>query len=301
MQTLDQLTENFAIPGILHFEEHQGLLRAQIKTPAAEATIYLHGAHITHWQPSGQQPALFTSATAQYKDGKAIRGGIPVIFPWFGASHRDPGAPQHGFARTQTWSLDFVAQAGDDIHLTFTLANNAISASYGYGPFRLALTLTIGHTLTALFTVANDHIKPLTFEEALHTYLTVADIHQVSISGLQGELYLDKTNQDHRTHQPEELLRFTAETDRPYLNTTATCTLHDPALHRSIVVEKSNSHSTVVWNPWSEVPAKFTDMEPESWLRMVCIETANVMENAITLSPGATHTMRLKLSVQPVE
>ncbi len=298
MQTHAQLTDRFAIPSILHFEEHKGLLRAHIQTSAAEATVYLHGAHLTHWQPRGQQPVLFTSATADYKEGKAIRGGIPVIFPWFGPRLNDPKAPQHGFARTQTWSLDFAAQAGDNIHLSLTLANNQISDAYGYGPFRLALNLTIGRTLTAELTVVNDHKKPLTFEEALHTYFAVADVHQVSIAGLKDELYLDKTNNQHRTHQSEDRLHFTGETDRPYLNTTATCTLHDPVYNRRITIEKSGSQTTVVWNPWSEIAAKLSDMEPGGWLRMVCIETANAMENAITLSSGDTYTMRAKLLVE---
>jgi len=302
MQTLAQLTDNFAIPGILRFEQHDSLLSAHIQTPAAEATVYLHGAHLTHWQPRGHQPVLFTSATADYKQGKAIRGGIPVIFPWFGArlpgpSFNDPKAPQHGFARTQTWSLDFAAHAGDDLHLSLTLAPTEVSRSYGYGPFRLALNLTIGRTLTAELTLANDHNQPLTFEEALHTYLAVADVREVSIAGLKGELYLDKTEGLRRTHQTEDLVRFTCETDRPYLNTAATCTLHDPVLKRRITVEKSGSSTTVVWNPWSELAAKLPDMEPDGWLRMVCIETANAMENAITLPPGETHTMRAILSV----
>ena len=121
---IQTLTERFAIPGVLSFATTKhGLSRATITTPACNAEFYLQGAHLTGWQPAGEQPVLFLSERSAFEPGKAIRGGVPIIFPWFGArtatldSPRTDG-PSHGFARTALWELAFAAIAGDDLHLT---------------------------------------------------------------------------------------------------------------------------------------------------------------------------------------
>ena len=123
---LTQLNEHFAIPGVLHFDEHNGLARAVVTAPQASATIYLHGAHLTHWQPTGQQPVLFLSRKSDFAPGKPIRGGVPIAFPWFATDlktdrYQGKPGPSHGFARIQEWTPSFAALAGDDLHLTFTL------------------------------------------------------------------------------------------------------------------------------------------------------------------------------------
>jgi glucose-6-phosphate 1-epimerase len=299
MTEIDDLRNKFSIPGILSFAPaNGGLIAAQVTTPAADATIYMHGAHLAHWQPAGQRPVLFLSSRAEFAPGKAIRGGVPVIFPWFGPRHDGKPGPQHGFARTSEWELAFAAMAGDELHLAFTLAPGDLSRSLGFDHFRVGYRMILGHTLTLELTVANDADGPLVFEEALHTYYAVADARQVSIGGLGGTTYIDKMEGAKRKLQPEGALHLNGETDRAYLNTAATCTLDDPADGRRIVIEKNGSHSTVVWNPWRESTAKMADMEPDAWLRMACVETANVADNAVTLPPGATHTMQLTVLVE---
>src|SRR5205807_9344732 len=112
------LNERFAIPNALLFEiDQHGMERAVIKIPQAEAIIYLQGAHITHYQPAGQKPVLFLSSKSNFAPGKAIRGGIPIIFPWFGPKQDDPKAPMHGFARTLQWKVDSTKQIDDFIEL----------------------------------------------------------------------------------------------------------------------------------------------------------------------------------------
>src|ERR1700691_2930891 len=97
------LNENFGLPGLLTFEESNGLTCAVVTTPAASATIYFQGAHLTHWQPAGEESVLFLSGKSAFQKGKAIRGGVPVIFPWFGDRHDGQPGPAHGFARTAEW------------------------------------------------------------------------------------------------------------------------------------------------------------------------------------------------------
>ena len=151
-----ELQEKFAIPGVLGFEgTASGLVVARVTAPAAEATIYMQGAQVTHWKPAGEAAAIFLSERAEFVAGKAIRGGVPVIFPWFGERH-DGNGPQHGFARISEWELAFAAMAGEELHLAFALSPNELSRSLGFDHFRLGYRLIIGRTLTLQLTVAND-------------------------------------------------------------------------------------------------------------------------------------------------
>ena len=304
MQILEELNEHFAIPGALSFAlGNGGLVVARVTTPACTAEIYLHGAHLTAWQPAGHAPAIFLSERSLFAADKAIRGGVPIIFPWFGPRTATPESlrtdgPSHGFARTSLWQVAFAALAGDDLHLTLTLAPDETSRSLGFDQFQLAYELVLGAELRMRLTVANHAETPLRFEEAFHTYLAVGDADQVQIGGLANTEFLDKTDGFKRKRQSEEVLKLTQETDRPYLNTAATVTLDDPILKRRITVEKTNSLTTVVWNPWAAATAKLPDMDPDGWRHMTCIETANAAENAIMLAPRAGHTMEAHLRVE---
>jgi glucose-6-phosphate 1-epimerase len=290
------------VPGVLGFEETaSGLVFARVTGPQASAIVYMQGAHLTDWHPTGQKPVLFLSAKSDLAPAKAIRGGVPVCFPWFGPRSDGKTGPAHGFARTEDWDLKFVAVVGDAVRLTWALGPDAVSRGLGFDHFRVAYEMTIGETLTLQFTVANDagdQGAPLVFEEALHTYFAVADAQQVEIDGLGETAYLDKVDGMQRKVQQGGALRLTDRTDRVYLDTTATCVLRDEVGDRKITIEKTGSHSTVVWNPWGPLAATMADMEPNGWRTMTCVETANVGESAVTLAPGETHTMRSVISVE---
>lgn len=301
MQTIDQLNASFAIPGVLSFDEHDGLIRARINTPACTGELYLQGAHITAWQPANNEPALFLSEKSAFAPGKAIRGGIPIIFPWFGprtATSDDPrtDGPAHGFARTQPWKLDFGAYAADELHLSLSLEPTEISRSLGFDNFLVAYQITFGKDLKLRLTVANDDKQPLHFEEALHTYLRVGDIEQTRIHGLYETEYLDKTDNFARKTQAEPVLTLTGPTDRPYLNTASPIVVDDPVLHRRIAVTKANSKTTVVWNPWSN--HGLPDMSEDAWRHMLCVESANAADNALRLQPREAHVMETTLSIE---
>ena len=301
---LQTLSDQFAIPGILAFSQNeQGLIRANITTPACTAEIYLQGAHLTQWQPTGQQPVLFLSERSFFTPGKAIRGGIPIIFPWFGARTASPDdprtdGPSHGFARISEWTLAFAALAGDNLHLTLTLGPSDTSRSLGYDQFALAYEITVGAELDVKLTVSNQDSKPLHFEEAFHTYFSIGDSQQVSIIGLSDTEYLDKTDNFKRKRQTDPLLKLTGETDRPYLDTLVPVNIDDPILKRRITIDKAGSQTTVIWNPWSTLTATLPDVSPLCWLTMLCIETANVATNAITLASGDHHCMEAHIFVQ---
>jgi glucose-6-phosphate 1-epimerase len=292
---LAQLNEQFAIPDVLAFHRTpSGLIYVNVTTPHATATVYLQGAHLTAWQPTGQQPVLFLSRKSDFEPGKAIRGGVPIAFPWFANRHDGKTGPSHGFARIQDWTLAFAALAGDDLHLTFTLAPTEMSRELGYDNFRVAYQLIIGRALTMQLTVANNAAAPLVFEEALHTYFSVVDVHEVTVTGLEPTPFIDKTDNMREKPAAHAPLTFAAFTDRVYSSTIATCVLHDAAGRRQITIAKTNSDTTVVFNPWKEMP----DMGPDEWHEMLCVETVNAGANAVTLAPGKTHTMQAHISVQ---
>ena len=298
--TLTELQEQFAMPGVLSFEETPtGMIYVEVKTTAATATVFLQGAHLTQWQPAGQEPVLFLSRTSEFVRGKAIRGGVPISFPWFAADKKTdrvngkPG-PSHGFARMEDWTLAFAALAGDDVHLTFTLGPTALSREMGFDQFRVAYVLTIGRALTMKLTVVNDATTALVFEEALHTYFAVGDIRETTLTGLEATGYSDKTDGFAMKPAADAPLSFTKETDRIYNRTAATCVIHDGLNKRRIVVEKTNSDTTVVFNPWKAM----ADLGADQWHEMLCVETVNAAESPVTLQPGESHTMQAHLSLE---
>jgi len=295
---LAQLNSQFAIPGVLRFEESNGLIRAEVTSPSAHATIYLQGAHITHWQPTGQAPVLFMSRRSDLAPGKPIRGGVPIAFPWFATdsnpnrSEGKPG-PSHGFARIQPWDVAFAALSGDDLHLTFTLGPTELSRKLGFDNFHVAYQLTIGRSLTLALGVANDSASPLVFEEALHTYFHVADVHEVTVTGLEPTPFIDKTDNMREKPAAHTPLTLTAFTDRVYPNTSVPCVIHDHLGRRTITNTKTNSNTTVVFNPWRELP----DLAADDWHEMLCVETVNAGPNAVTLAPKTTHTMKAHITL----
>jgi glucose-6-phosphate 1-epimerase len=287
------------IPGLARIENSPGgLVRLVLTPPAATLHVYLQGAHVTHFQPAGEAPLLFLSKGSAFQPGKAIRGGVPVIFPWFGARQGHPESAAHGFARTLPWEIETLESAADgEINLSLVLAASDETRREWPHDFLLRHRMTCGRELRMTLEVENRGNAAFDFEEALHTYLAAADARQTRILGLAGSDYLDKVDGFRRKVQEEAPIRFTGETDRVYLHTAGTCTLEDPAGGRSLQVAKEGSATTVVWNPWIEKAAAMADFGDDEWPLMACIETANAAEDAVTLAPGARHAMTAVVSV----
>jgi D-hexose-6-phosphate mutarotase len=287
------------IPGIAVFEPGEGdLPRLAIRSALAEAHIYLHGAHVTHFQPVGKAPVLFMSQRSLFAAGKPIRGGVPVIFPWFGPRAHHPESPAHGFARTAEWQIESLSEDGDGVvTATFELAADDHTRTLWPSDFKLSYRVVVGHTLTLTLEVENTSSEPITYEDALHTYFSVGDVRNTATIGLENAEYVDKTDNFQRKKLGTDPIRITSETDRVFENTRTACVVNDPGLNRKITVEKSGSQTTVVWNPWIAKAAAMADFGDDEWPRMLCIETANAGANTITLAPGKTHSTRAVISV----
>jgi D-hexose-6-phosphate mutarotase len=276
-----------------------GLERLALPAAEGEALVYLQGAHVAHFQPKGEKPVLWMSAASRYEPGRPLRGGVPICFPWFGAKVGSPDAPLHGFARILPWAVASVEREADG-GLRAVLELSAEAAARGGFPRELSLSLavTVSRSLRMALSVRNVDSAAVTFEEALHSYFAVSDVRQVRIHGLEGVPYVDKTAAMAGKPGERQPVAITAETDRVYLGATGTVTIEDPGWRRRVVIGKSGSATTVVWNPWIAKAKAMPDFGDEEWTAMICVETANAMDGAVTLAPEASHVMAATLEVQ---
>lgn len=278
MQTPEQLRDRFRDPR-LHFDRDRGgLVKFHAQTDLGELKLFLHGAHVTHWQPVGQKPVLFLSERSWFEPGKPIRGGVPICFPWFGANASDPSRPMHGLARLASWSLQHAAVEPEgiieaELHTTIE-------------PFELDYFVRASDELQLRIKVRNTSSRAQEYEVALHTYLAVGDVRQVLVTGLGRRRYIDRTRDGGIFVQERGPISFEGETDRVYLDTIQSAVVHDPIWKRRLIVDKDGSRSTVVWNPWVEKSKRMPDFGDEEWPGMLCIETANVAENRVQIEPG---------------
>ncbi len=282
--------------GRVTFLDGQGELpMLEVSTPWSTAEVYLHGAHVTHFKKKDEPPLLFLSQCSRFAEGQPIRGGIPVIFPWFGSRE---GLGQHGFARIKTWDVKEFAPAPDgSVSVRFRLPPCPEAA--GFPPFTADYVVTVSHSLTLQLSVTNrSQDAEFSFEDCLHSYFEVADVTAITISGLRGLNYLDKVANFVEKTESSEVLRIASEVDRVYQNSTGAVEILDPRLGRRIRIEKQGSASTVVWNPWTAKSRQMPDFGDEEYERMICVESGNVASNSISLGPGATATLTVKLATE---
>lgn len=265
----------------------------EITTAWSTAEIYLPGAHVTQFRKWDEPPLLFMSQCSRFAEGQAIRGGIPVIFPWFGPRE---GLPQHGFARLKSWDLKELAPATDgSVSLRFRLPDCPEASTLP--PFTADYVVAVKDTLTLQLIITNRSTdEVLAFENCLHTYFEVGDCTAISIGGLKGVSYLDRVDNFARKIDTLEFIRIVSEVDRTFLDATGPVEILDPVLGRRIRVEKEGSASTVVWNPWIAKSQQMPDFGNEEYKKMVCVESGNVAANEIKLPPGQTWTLTVKLS-----
>jgi glucose-6-phosphate 1-epimerase len=287
-------TSKNAAPARVTFLDGRGdLPMVEITTTWSTAEIYLHGAHVTNFKKHGESPLLFLSQCSRFEANQPIRGGVPVIFPWFGARE---GLPMHGFARVKLWEIKEVLPAADGtVSVRFGLPDSPEAGAYP--AFLAEYVVTVNESLTLELIVTNKSTdENLEFEECFHTYFAVEDIAATSIGGLKGVSYLDKVSNFAKKTETEDAIRVESEVDRVYLDAPGSVEILDAQLGRVIRVEKENSASTVVWNPWIAKAQQMPDFGNEEYQKMVCVESGNVNANKIILGPGKSLTLRVTLS-----
>lgn len=279
-----------------------GLDRLVIDAAEGTAHVYLHGAQVTHFQPKGARPVLFLSQESRFETGtpgKAIRGGIPVCFPWFGPNTGDATAPTHGFARLLGWELgDVTRDNRGRVRASLHLGDSEYTRRLFPHEFAAVLAITVDARIHLELTVRNAGPAPMIVEEVLHSYFAVGDARRVSIRGLEGVPYIDKAQASARKAGEPGPISIASETDRVYGGTHRAVTIEDPVWARRIIVQKAGSGTTVVWNPWIEKAKATADFGDDEWTEMVCVETANAAEDAVPIASGETHTMSATIEVR---
>ena len=294
---ITELDRRFGIPDIARVCEGDGrLARVDITSPLAHGEMYLHGAQVTSWKPAGKDEVLFISTKTRWEEGKAIRGGIPICFPWFRAKADDPHAPAHGFVRTRSWQLGSIVETGAGVAVTMFIESDEQTRRWWPAEFRLAHRVTFGSELSLELICTNTGNTSLRFEEALHTYNRVADVGTVRLQGLDGARFLDNTDSNKEKTQLGDVT-IASQTDNAFLSTQNAVDLLDPKMRRRIRLQKANSSTTVVWNPWQEGASGLRDLGEDEWKQFLCVEASNIIGAAVTLAPGQEHTMSALLSV----
>ncbi|MEP5232905.1 MAG: D-hexose-6-phosphate mutarotase [Alloalcanivorax sp.] len=274
----------------------------QLRHRGQTMVIAEQGAQVLEYGRDGEPPILWLSEQAAYRIGHGVRGGVPVCWPWFGALERNPDSvtqqytldnpPAHGLVRQQPWQLSEQHLGAEQAQLVFRLAEHADGQHLP--PISPTLTITLGDTLTLSLGNHNHGKHPVTVSQALHTYLAVADSRHVTVHGLAQSPYVDALA-DWQTRQDTHALRFDQETDRLYLQLPSQLQVDDPLWKRQIQLVCRGSHSAVVWNPWVEKSLRLSQFAPDAWQRMLCIETARVLDNVLTLAPGEHHEMAVEI------
>ncbi len=260
-----------------------------VDTPSATAVILLDGAHLTSYVPAGGQDLLWLSPTSGFGPGVAVRGGIPLVGPWFGPGRDLARTVKHGWLRTVRWELVSARREGDEMEVTLRTPEDAIALT-GTAVFRIGARLDVDLTLTA-------GPRPVELEAALHTYLAVGDVREIEIRGLEGADFLDNTRDLAPDVMPEAPLRLTASTDR-VVEAAGEVTIVDGGAAdraeggtsaRRIVSTPRGTSRTVVWNPWDTLVTSMADIPDEDWPRFVCVEPAIAKDGFVALEPGASH------------
>lgn len=271
----------------------------EIEHPMCRAKIALHGAHLMEWTPAGQQPVIYVSPTAVLREGKAIRGGIPVCWPWFSAHPSDSTKPAHGLARNRFWQL---LEAGSDdagVRLVFTLpCSDEIRTIWNHA-FDLRLEMHLGEQLEIRLITRNTGATAFPVAGALHSYFAVGDVRQVKIAGLAGAEFFDTTVTPWQQHLQQGDVTVSGEIDAIYASSNE-LTLFDSVLKRRIVIRKTGSATTVVWNPDVQKASAMNDLPAADVPKFLCIEAANSNQAAVTLAPGESHTLGMWIFIESV-
>lgn len=291
-----ELNREFGIDNELGFADMDGEPIAWIRNNACAATIARKGAQVLSWYPRGHGEVFWLSSVRPQDPAQPLRGGVPICWPWFGPHPEDPSKPQHGFVRARRWTVAGsrkTAQATELVLETATTPGDKALWSYGA---EARLRLIAGATLRLELTTRNTGRDAFEMTQALHSYFRVSDIAQVEVCGFEGLEYLDKLDDYARKRQTGPIV-IDREVDRIYLGHTGPAVIRDAALGRGIVVTKSGSASSVVWNPWEERARDFGDIPEKEYRRMVCVETANAGEDVVRIVPGQEHTLTAELQV----
>jgi D-hexose-6-phosphate mutarotase len=248
---------------------------------------------------SGDRELLWMSQKSWYEDGKPLRGGIPVCWPWFWAHPGNPDLPAHGFARLARWEVVGAEAFGREAtRLTLRLTDTEATRAMLDQAFVLELAVTISDKLEVALTTRNTGAKPIMLTQALHTYFSVSSVSNIVIDGFDGCPFVNTVGGANAPGLQKGPIRIASETDSVFVNCSGEATIEDPGFGRRVRIAKEGSNSAVVWNPWVEKSARMPDFGDDEYPGMVCVETTNARGDEVELEAGASHCLKAIISVE---
>jgi glucose-6-phosphate 1-epimerase len=263
--------------------------------PKASAAISLHGGHVISFKPEGQEDLIWMSKDAIFDNKAALRGGIPVCWPWFGRV----AAPAHGFARNSTWELIEHRENEQGVIISLGLTDSDTTRDIWPHKFQLVLNVEVSDSLNVSLNITNTDSAPWRFSGALHTYLNLGDIEKMEVTGM-GSSYIDSLL-DGKVCEGQEVLTLSDTIDRVYTAPSDEIVLHDNAFDRKLAVCNSGDNSAVLWNPWKQGAESMGDMNNDGYLSMFCIEStlhADSLEAGKELAPGESHQLATQIFIK---
>ena len=282
---LAQLNQNYGLGGQVNVVAGKGgWPYLEVANEQATALISLYGGQVLAFKPrTATQDLMFVSDNAYYQTGKAIKGGTPICWPWFGPDPKGLGRPSHGFVRNRLWEVKST-QSLPSGATQIVLGCSDTDETRELWPYAFALTIeiTVGNTLELALVSRNMGDRPFDITQALHTYFTVGDITQVAVLGLDGKAYIDKVDNQVVKLQDGPVV-VAAEVDRIYQAVPSELTVVDQTLNRRIRITSTGNQTAVVWNPWAELSAQSGDLTDDAYQRFICVETTNAADDIVTV------------------
>ena len=272
-------------PSVSIEQTDTGLEYINVASEFCSAKIFLQGAQLTEFTPAGKKPLIWVSSEEDYQEGKSVRGGMPICWPWFGVNS-NPDWPIHGVARTSLWRADEVTEQDEQIKVSLTLPMAQVDESYWPHKSKLKVEFVLTTKLEVRLTTTNLSNQTITFTQALHTYFPTPAIAETQVDGLQGSKYIEFGE---GPFDQNELVGFARETDMVYTQAADTQRIITP--DGIIEVGRENSSSCVLWNPWIEKSKRLSNFADDEYHTMLCLEAANVMDDSAVVAPGESHTL----------
>ena len=295
----DQLCE-YEIENELQFVDiEHGFTYIEINNAKAHATISTYSGQVLSYRPKSQKDdLLFVSEKAYYEDGKAIKGGIPVCWPWFGADPDDLGRPAHGFVRNRQWEVTgSESLANGATKVVLAMVDGDQTREIWPHPFKLSIEITVGDSLRVALVTHNSGDESIIISQALHTYFYVGDISKVQVLGLDGIDYLDKVDEFAEKTQSGPVT-INGEVDRIYKGVTGELVIDDASLGRRIRITSRGCSTAVVWNPWSEIAASMGDLDDDDYKKMICVEAANAGPETVEIAAGSEYRLEAEYTIE---
>lgn len=300
MATAEQLNQKFGIDNQVKVVEGKGGFPVvEVSNDKAKAKISVYSGQVISFQPVGEaEELLFLSDKAYYETGKAMKGGIPVCWPWFGPDPEEKGRGSHGFVRNRMWNLlSAEAVSGGETKVRLGVTADEETQKIWPHSFELVIEILVGAKLIVTLITQNTGEEAFSITQALHTYFSTGDITKVRVLGFENARFVDKADGGLEKTQTGAIT-ITEECDRIYTDVSPEVVIDDGAMGRRIKITSTGSSTAIVWNPWKEISTKMADLEDQDYQRFICVETANAEDEVIEVSPGSEYRMQAVYAVE---